>query len=722
MVSISIQNNSPGLNITQDNVIGILGANSNFDPATGVLDINFGIVEGPLSYGTITYLVEDNGVQSNFDIIIIDCCLKNYRPDIIIVNQTSSGLGVPQFNNQSILVLNELYVDDPIGFFDCDIKMGNDARMQLQAGTALTFEQCTITNFCEYRWDGILATNQSTFIEITDSELRGAGRGWQLEEDVVFISTNTTYSVNTRSITALNYQQQGSYYNNSNWQLRGNTFQSANAPLAFHNLSNIPGMMQNPSRFIYIDLNNCLHIQVGEVSQTKNIFKQIEGNSIQAEYTQELTIENNDFLLGSNPIKLNFCKAIIGGPAISYGNRFISNTGIFSESSYQEIGYNAFLYSEATINNPNNYLNGSVESVWMHNNHGEFSDFHIAYIPAVYTADVIIEYNAIINGNLNLTNISTVSNTNGVRVFQNQFGWCALDAGAYNVKLENTQGIRFGSNEFKIMNVIGPSSCPPFTPAIRGRGLLAFNAPNAQFKSNNFNECTLGFYGKGDFTNTLFSCNVFSDNDTGMYFYDALLTNQGVEDPTYPHTGNRIVANEWHNNNSKNLVIKQSASFIGLNSKYVCEDVFNGYGYFYNPENLTLTNTNGFIRIVIGNPSITTWQITPVSTYSVNGLNLDVQHVDDCALLNKAEPQIVPLLKEAYTIFPNPASEKITYHIQEALMADAYICIFNLNGQLLSRHWVNEQTGTLTLDLKSGVYAFVLFNGKNISQSRILIE
>lgn len=84
--------NNPGIIVYDQSINGITGASTSFDPGTGALTLFTGAIQGPKSYGTYEIIDDDNGVQTIYEITLIDCCQPGIKLDAIYRNVAASNL------------------------------------------------------------------------------------------------------------------------------------------------------------------------------------------------------------------------------------------------------------------------------------------------------------------------------------------------------------------------------------------------------------------------------------------------------------------------------------------------------------------------------------------------------------------------------------------------------------------------------------------------------
>jgi len=698
VVTLNIINNNPGLNIMQDATTGLLGTNSNFDPGAGTLEIIFGTVEGPASYGTISYLVDDNGVQSTFNIYIIDCCIKNLNPDLIVLNEATSSLPNPNLANQKVLVLEEFFIDDPAVMFRCDFYMGADASIQLQPGTSLTLEQCTIVNFCGYRWDGILAQNENTEIQIIDSEIRGAGRGVFLEDDVQFEASNSLFIDNAQAVAFKDYNQTGSYYNNSRMEITGNTFEAILARIDFHPTSTVVSKLTQytwgcANCQYFINMLNSNTIQIGNRFKAKNLFTGQDAQAILGA-NSSFTIENNKFENVANSIRANLCVFKTGGRNPGYGNEFINTSFIESSYSSQSIRNNYFFNAGCNIWDPTQYLvDGSLGSQ-IDSNQFSVSELNCSSSqnPMLNNVNIRIRDNKFYDSHTTISNIQTNSLAIGISLTNNFFGSSGnVGSTSGRLKLVITPGIRVGYNDFRdIPGVPGAGTWGEL-------GLYLDNVQDAQIKGNYFELNTTAIFGTNDLSNTTISCNTFDGCNTSMSFKEAILTDFGTSTEGAENSFNAVYGTSngtiilWNNPGSNFIWQPFTYYFTTISSPgstwYADPDFPGGAGVplFLIPFPMAINNASGYSST--------------------------------CGTLNKHD--FDETKNQSFKIYPNPSSGFFKVLTQEN---DEFseIRIYDLHGKLL--YSFNEKLESYTTNIASGVYIVKIIkkNGEDVSQRLII--
>jgi flagellar hook assembly protein FlgD len=98
----------------------------------------------------------------------------------------------------------------------------------------------------------------------------------------------------------------------------------------------------------------------------------------------------------------------------------------------------------------------------------------------------------------------------------------------------------------------------------------------------------------------------------------------------------------------------------------------------------------------------------------------------DPLLTGMNEPN-VSLFKE--TIYPNPASDKVTFSFVNSNYSDVVIRIYDLNGKLMellntgiATKGLHEFTWTVSSKYKSGMYVYEISNNATSSRGKLMIS
>lgn len=650
-----------------------------------VLSIFPGTLDGPLSYGTLTFQVPQTG--EIVEITIYECCDApsfDYILTIESVNQLPGYSGT--FSGQTFLILDELRINDFTQFDGCQIYFGNDAKITVQGGVQLFIEnQSELRQYCKYRWDGILAESSATEIRFIDSEITGSARGFFLETNVNFETTNGVFLDNTISIATLNFSTGGPYPGSSYVNVDGGRFEYGWIPvLAFHPNSTLliemDKLLYTPTSFtsaqVYISESSGVQIGIG--SNTTNTFEVADDASVLS-LESEATIANNYFL--------NCPSAIYGEESILIVGGVNTEQNTFEKSSFlltngaQYLQSNVLDQGSGIIQFPTNQtVNGQT---------GTYIAENSALSNSVLTINgsnnerrvQILNNNPWEESVMNVNNFETFSNATGITIFGNSFS-SNLSSGSYQLALSSTPGVRVGGNEFILANA------PPGNPVIVRPAIFAEDIPGAQIKDNVFIQRTIGFHGVGDlntFNNEDFiiSCNHFVHNETCMLF-----------DPTTIS----------HQANGQFTVDNTFSAFSSLPVPFVSINNLNSslsFDYFYNSSTPSV-DPNG--------PDWASINISAIAPINPNS-------VQSACVLQK---QIIKENDGNFNFFPNPVSSNLIYF--ECESKNFRIQITDLHGKVLISQNLNHGQTIVNLNLKAGAYFIYFLNEEqNIVQTEKVI-
>ena len=643
-----------------------------------VLSIFPGTLDGPLSYGTLTFQVPQTG--EIVEITIYECCDApsfDYILTIESVNQLPGYSGT--FSGQTFLILDELRINDFTQFDGCQIYFGNDAKITVQGGVQLFIEnQSELKQYCKYRWDGILAESSATEIRFIDSEITGSARGFFLETNVNFETTNGVFLDNTISIATLNFSTGGPYPGSSYVNVDGGRFEYGWIPvLAFHPNSTLliemDKLLYNPTSFtsaqVYISESSGVQIGIG--SNTTNTFEVADDASVLS-LESEATIANNFFL--------NCPSAIYGEESILIVGGVNTEQNTFEKSSFlltngaQYLQSNVLDQGSGIIQFPTNQTVNGQTGTYIFDN-SAVNNSNLTVVGQNLERRVLILNNdPWLNSGIQVENIPTFSLTTGVIIENNIFTSSNGPMGAsYQLALKNTPGIRVGSNSFE--------DHPPVagTPAIRQPAIYAEDIRGGQIKNNDFYHRHIGFHGVGNLgafnsEDFLISCNRFTHNETCMLLDATTISDQAVVGGV-----NFPVANRFFYSTSINT------PFLSINSLGV------GFFYYYPvaPSPIPFFNEC--------NP-------VPTSGYTAIGSVLPQQlfnnnpSVNSCQILNKSTTKG----QFSLNLYPNPiiAGQSIIIESQSKELKTV-VLVKNLAGAILFQENLFGQRNEIHHDLPS---------------------
>jgi hypothetical protein len=687
-ITIDMQQNNPGMQVYDQGINGIIGASTSFDPGTGELTLFTGAIQGPKSYGTFEIVVDDNGQLTYYTVYLIDCCIKGLKPDKIIVAEPSSNLPNPGLLvNQTVLVLDVFEINIPTQIVSSKLYFGSEARMRVFPDQHLYIEHSGLTNYCPYRWDGVLAEGENTEIIFESSELSGSGRGFSLSENVLFTVNGGTFLDNTISISASNYNQQGNFYNQSRWSVEGTSFTLPLNQISFASGSVIePLVAQVLGCFtcaVHVYLNDSEQIQLGNANAGQNSYVGQDGTAILA---------NSSFFIVENSIVDNMAKSIVanhskfrlGGPDMSYSNTISTFSYLESSFSSQSIKRNTFANSRITITNPTNYLIDGISGTKLDSNEIlETPTSIVKWYNSGINENVRFGDNQVVDCSVSLEGFTTPSINEGVLIEYNDFeypfggfgsSFQTQPQGTYSLNLTSMPGVRVGHNKF-IADITVPIGFPPIpVPNNRAGGMHLINVPDAQIKDNNFDSCHIAIFGEDDLSGTLFCYNFMNGGYYGMYFNQATLSDQGT--PT------ENVGNGFDGQLLNTIFLKACPG----PSKY-----HTWPGSSYDP---TLPpgiswNPNQFLN----NP----WQPDFNGTTWIN----------ECDVLNKTNPRKGGLTKQEFSVYPIPFQHEFLIEIpvlfeEEELHYQGFL--FNINGKVVHNTSLTTGLNTLIPKIVPGVY------------------
>lgn len=696
-ISIYLLQNNPGMNVYDQSINGITGASTSFDPGTGALTLFTGAIQGPKSYGTYEIVVDDNGNLMFYTIYLIDCCIKGLQPDRIIVSEPSSNLPTPGLvANQKILVLENFEIDIPTEINSSTLYFGAEARITVAQDQNLNIQQSTLTNYCPYRWDGILAQGEASEIIFSDSELSGSGRGFFLRNDVLFESYNSTYLDNEIAITFQDYSIPGPFYNNARMALTGNYFE---AILVGRLEFALGSAVQNLALSLvwgcsncnfFINIINSQGVQIGEQSRAQNIFTGQDAQAVLG-LLSDFYLENNKFDNVANSIRANTCRYQVGGANASFENEFINTSVIRSIHSAQWIAHNTFINSGCEFDRPSNGIISGITGTQLNNNSFSSSTV-LAYHQQQYTTTVkMIVFSNQFNeeSHLSIEYIHSTSLNDGVHVYQNFFYSNSnnFPIEQASLRIIGADGIRVGPDNFF---VIGLSSNQPGLQSFGRTAIYIKDTQNGQIKTNAVEDRVHCVVGQGELSNTRISCNIFLGG-WGLRLLNA------ITDGCFGTDVNDGVLNYW-------LDSAMPVTIYNLDSD---NNPLYKVNYFTSIGSVTYNTTTGISYTLTSNPNDglgvypdINSSNPPFNSVDVN-LTSQVSSTTNCTI-NKQQWTESSVPSNDLILFPNPTNGFVTII---SGCATSHLKVYNSYGQLFKILPLNDGVNEVDFSwLDVGVY------------------
>ncbi len=297
------------------------GAVLNVTPASNTIYTVTGSI-GPCT-ATATVLVEVH----NTDIV---CCNPSlfYNPSsVYYANVSTSTIGAGFSNiNTPILLDGVITVDNNFNISYCsNVKMGPGATIVVQPNITLTIDNSNISAACNEMWQGIVATDASEQVNITNSEISDMLGGVLVSNGAKIHSENTQYIDNLTGIWFANTPSNYAFPVNNGVVIK-NTFTSSGNNL-------LPPVSQDKPE-TGVRIVNCGSVTIGElIAGSHNFFSEIYTGILVSSFNipaggHYVQVLNNEFL------NINDDYSASQYPEAALANAYYSNTrgaGVFSE-------------------------------------------------------------------------------------------------------------------------------------------------------------------------------------------------------------------------------------------------------------------------------------------------------------------------------------------------------------------------------------------------------
>lgn len=248
------------------NSLGSIAATSNFIPSSASLTYNLlpinitnstGVFNN-LSAGTYTVNVYYGSELLNCKTVEINqtttaqCCAPTILviPNIILVNNGfATNIGT-NLNGNSIFVDGTFTIDDDANYTNCTFYFTANSSIIVNTGKILNLTGCTLQAACGDYWNGIVATDALSKINIFSCSIQDMELGVQAKNNATLQSIGSTFSNNATASIALENVNSPNYAG----KIEGNTFTS--------NANMIPVSGQTLPKH-GISIINCDYVTVG---------------------------------------------------------------------------------------------------------------------------------------------------------------------------------------------------------------------------------------------------------------------------------------------------------------------------------------------------------------------------------------------------------------------------------------------------------------------------
>jgi len=505
---------------------------------------------------TITVVVSDlDNCTNTTSLDVYNCC---YKPgNILYYDQI---LTQPP-SNGNFFINGTVVFDCNINISSSEINMGPYAKIVVTPNHQLVIDNSSlIKNYCEFMWDGIYASDQSTTIELKgNSTIKDAINGLVSENGGIIKTDNAILKDNYYNIkisNTLQYPPTLPYlpYNGSvkKTEFIGNNnlpFPPLNGQKTFvgihcTNVYNPFTIGDETSNYM---INKFSNMRFGVYSYDSDIevyncsFKNIYNGSFQPLITHKYYPEGAIYAIHNGIKLINPSNLLIAGGIGLKRNYFENcNTGIYSFQYVNILNNNDFkdCYNGISLVNissgteiKENLIYGSAATIVTPGKGISVRNAH----PDVDGTDCLIEENHITNKQTSITVLGVKSAENATRVthnyinnfitgFPNQTP-VAQSERQTGISISNCDGIEVSFNNIN-------RNYPALGANLEQNSILGIwvtESKGANIFQNYMTQMGSGIYTNGLLTNTRFSCNTLDNNYYGFqYGFNSSVSHQGT--------------------------------------------------------------------------------------------------------------------------------------------------------------------------------------------------
>lgn len=642
---------------------------------TGEIEISGSGISGPKGYGEVEIEVLDgNGnYLTTLIIYIVECCDGN-TPDFLLVKKSASQIGFSgTISGATLEIVDFFRVDQNLDFDNSILEFHPDARMDVDPGVMMNNTSSTFTGRCDYRWDGIFASDPSNVLMFNSCRIERSIDGVYLQNSVTAEFIGNDFIDNYLSVVTQNYNSGLSPLFSAN---------------RFFGTINYGGLVRHPQSTVIVENYDCystLHcVTPGNFNQIPGIFIWLDRSSdIEVGVVgagQENNFERNATFLGDGPsiagtsssykvtnnvLDFQFavcnrdCQMLFGGSTAS--SNTVNQAVVSTRQSSQYVSLNQFTGGGIEVNDPTNTVNpnGLTATRIIDNTFG--SDASIYINGANKVRYVRIADNSIHNSTLAAYDIAPNS-TNYLVVNNNTFSTNYYGSGSYSfvqAVVGNCANAQIGDNVFAYNPLSPPGSNPP-VQGLGVTGLYVDASKDAVITDNIFGELAKGLQLGGNLGGTQFNCNNFENCMVGVFLKTGLtLSDQGS-------ASNGQAGNDWTYTQPNN----PPWSYV-----YTIELESGTYTnwIYYTPQaqdprfayqSFGVGVSSNLNSLVVINPTNLSCY-SDASPFKVKPSSTSISEIEDLSV----------------SLFPNPSSNgSFTVASNESIQS---IFVYSLNGQLL---------------------------------------
>jgi hypothetical protein len=671
-------------------IIGSSGININDRSLIDFSNVSF----DPDNYSGIAKIVIPISIKGKphlnciYEFFILECCGGGGVSHTLAFNEKATNVwgGNTTINNEVIWVYGTLEIDYPMAFSNCEFYFAPDAKVVVGHNLG-TFElvESHFFKLCDYRWEGILLSGEQTNLRVEGCYFYDATWALNMKEDVVAEIFNNYFYENFNSLYFSEYfNSSGPFgtgystniYGNQIFQqqpwttvpFQPNTTIDLNVPVVWNYLGDYAHTCD-------ISIENCgAYVLIGNHAQAPNLFRDdvenaneyshifvynsyaaIENNHFDGSFTSNLEQEGSKCVFSTNNSIVRF-----GGSNPSEGNQVLRNkyaidareSAIWMENNYMEIG-------RTIISNSINSMHENGE-VGVHIKHNTWNDGFVIFdaIGLSPPTHVIVKENNFNDTYVRISSLPyttteyTVVHSNNFEVSSNYSGFNSL----LNVRF--TDFAQIGTNTFT------NNSSIPLT------AIFVDNCRDMVLSENEIENFDIGLRFKEVNVRTQFSCNIFENCITGVYFDNATMSNQG--------DGSHGADNQW---------ISVPAT-VGLRMDGNTTLTSN-INYYWNDINPSVFNPDfSFGLSFIIQPSINVIDLASLGCFAIAASNKTI--IEDEDLLVK--------------VYPNPFDHKFTISSH----ASFKYRIVDLVGKEITAGFSKEKMKEIELNIPPGMYMVIV--------------
>ncbi len=607
---------------------------------------------------------------------VVECCNTD-EYDYIFVEQT---IPAATYSAKTIWLYGDVSVASGTSFYDDQILLATDAQITLQSSVTAEFEECRLTNLCEYAWDGIIVDNSNQTLNLISTQLDNSLRG-------IFTSNNAEITLDNASLYSNRISLYINDYTSNKIDMDGTDIDEIQSESAIvqHSSSGI-----SMSSYFPTDCGSALatetapivvigseNVHLGSASNSTNTFTNTSGWGNDNTYihvdNSQVFIYNNTFNATQGAIcAYDESKVNLGGTSSSQGNLVkaamnFDNSSFYVENNDIEAG---FTITDVDFTDPGT---GTEDGGQIINN--DFSNESLLQVDQNGVNSYLRVYsNDFTDYRISFTDFTDQSN--GKLIFHSN----ELDNDGYTtytaVEVDGCDGMTFADNTLK-----GPNPATPAgTKTNMGVDWIATEDVD-EFSNNTIRYFNRGVNLSGDNSGTELYCNAFLNNYYQIFLENTTITQQG--------SGARRTGNCF-----SHIFTPPTNPYYDQNVSGTSSQPGSSSWYTYTAGGSTDCE---YLSFTTGNP--------------INSYVTIIAEVDeDCpsVVANKSRINQESLDE---TIFPNPTEGILIVKVK----ANNNLQIFNFQGSLIEEISVSKGTNSIDIShIPSGQYVMKIGEKKTI--------